>query len=118
MNRLCKVGDIISSNQFRHIEPNKNGVYYLGDMVNQNSCGNEFLVVEVKEIPSMKDGYGETWPGGHYVIAQMISDSKHLELFEYKLGFYQSGCYNHILEPKDITLVGEAELKKSFKRVK
>lgn len=117
MNRLCKVGDIIQSNQFRHVEP-REGVYYLGDLLNQNTCGNDFLVVKVETIPVTKDNYGEDWPGTHYVVAQMISDSKHLELYEYKLGFYQSGCYNHILKPKDIRLIGEAELKQSFQRIK
>jgi hypothetical protein len=51
-------------------------------------------------------GPGDVYPGGHYVTATRIGSKK-----KASRTFYMTGCFNNMIDCKNITLLGKAEMK-------
>jgi len=59
----------------------------------------KFFLVKKVSFCGGSNSTHDPWPDGHYVEAESFPINK------YNLSFYQSGCFNGLLFPKDIVLV-------------
>lgn len=109
MNRLCKIGDVVTSDRFRTWDPEEDGSYHLSEFPNNCANGNEWLVIKT-EMTGGGNGHGlhDTYPDGYEVTVVMLFGNK---LSNNKLKFYQNGCFMGIVEPKEINLIRKMKLK-------